>query len=119
MIKKQIEIEPMEAKLLLPIINIAYALIEKSFKNREEAVDRKITRWFKESNGNLKLSVKLEYNCILEATEAQYHELFLIKDMLLDTLPYYTGDTKKIYLSLAVKFDKCMQYFCNTTREGC
>lgn len=118
MIYRLMDLEPVEAKLLLPIFNIAYALIEKAFKNRGESVEPTIASWFTSTSQILMDSVEIDFDCSIDVSDTYYNEIVLIKDMILDTTPYYVEETKKLYIGIAVKLDKAIQYYNVMKSEG-
>lgn len=114
MIFELLDLEPVEAKLLLPIFNVAYALIEKAFKNKGELVDSTISNWFSSTAQILADSVEIDFDCSIDVSSTYYNELVLIKDMILDTTPYYSDETKMLYIKIAVKLDKAIQYYIHS-----
>ena len=106
---REIELSPVEAALLIPILDISRDLIDKAFENRLEALDIKKISWFKMTREILKDSIDLNLECVIEVYIGTYDETKIIRDLLFDVLPYYDGFKKETYLSMALKFDKAFQ----------
>ena len=107
---RRIELDPAEAALLIPILDIARDLIDKAYENRLEALDIKKISWFKMTREILKDSIDLNLECVIEVYIGTIDETKIIRDLLFDVLPYYDEFKKDTYLSIALKFDKAFQY---------
>ena len=106
---KQLELTSQQSELLIPIIDVCWELLEKAYEYRLNELDVRKIKWFKQTQRILSDSVELELDCIIETYIGVYDEIKMIKDLLIDVSPYYNEELKKLYLKMAVEFDKAYQ----------
>ena len=108
--RRQLEFTPEQSAMLIPLIDIAWELLEKAYSDKMEELDIKKIHWFKDTQEILSAGVELELDAVIDISIGLINETKMIKDLLIDVSPYYCDEIKKQYLSMAIAFDKVYQY---------
>lgn len=111
MATKQIEFTSLEATTLIPIVNSIITLHESVFERNLEHLDIKKIAFLKLVVNMLNDSKDLDLVVIIEVNEYYYHELQLLKDILIDVSVLFNPEAKQPYISSAVKIDKVLQHY--------
>lgn len=111
MVTKHIEFTSLEAVVLIPIVNSIITLHESVFERNLEHLDVKKIAFLKLVVKMLNDSKDLDLDVIIEVNEYYYHELQLLKDMLINVSALFSSEAKQPYISSAVKIDKVLQYY--------
>ena len=107
---RQLEFTPEQCKMLIPLVDVCWQLLEKAYENNLADLNVRKIKWFKQTQEILSAGVELELDVIIEIYIGCYDETKMIKDLLIDVSPYYSSEIKKQYLDMAVEFDKVCQF---------
>lgn len=121
MIIKYVEFTSEEAAILIPIVNAVITLHENVFERTIEYLDVKKLAFLEEMVEMLQDGIDLNLDVVIEVTEYYYYELQLLKDILIDMSALFEPVVRESYISIAVKFDKVIQYYsqCKGVNKLC